>query len=903
MQRMLISVDEEESRVAIVEGRRLENLEIEAAGGEGRRGNIYKGVVHKVEQSLQAAFVDFGEEKQGFLPLSEIHVRLWPKHLQDKRPEIGQLLHERQEIMVQVVKDEVGTKGATLTTHVSLPGRYLVLMPETEKSGISRKLGDQERRRLKDTMDLIGVPDGFGVIIRTAGREQRPADLQTDLFYLTKLYEQIEEKFKQRRGAGLIYKDRAHAVRFIRDYFSDEVDEVWCDNRGVLKEISEFMSVLMPEAKKALRLYEGDVPMFIKFGVEDQIESVFGREVQLPTGGSIVIDQTEALVAIDVNSGRVKGQDIEETALKANLEAAVEVARQVKIRDLGGLIVVDFIDMRERKHIKQVEQALRTAFAEDKSKVKFGRISLFGLMELSRQRLRKSLASSITRRCEACDGTGHIRAPQSAALSLLRRIEEACLRGDVKYIRATTAVSVANLLHNRRRRDLVELSQKVDAIVEIVGHTEMPANLVAFDVVVLKGGKSPPQRLYQLLDLIRNVVVRKESSPLPRPEEGLEALELDHNAIYRAIAQRDALLREQERDEHDLDLVPAEPDLSEDDSPAAADARTRRPRRQDRGKRDGDRRDGSRHEHGTRPGGDAHDHGDHEGHEHAEEAVEDSVEGAIRPALEAGTPPSASETRPVPPPPVRESGETPVQAERRRRGFMDWMRRIFGKDDQTDSEDSPASLGPIGPITAERIETATRGRATQASANPPAVAAASTSAPANTAASGARTVLPGERLSRRDSGNQPGGADPSKSRPPPIPKKASEPDDDDEPSDSFEDDDATPTEGSGAEGADGRRKKRRRKRRRTGDRTEGAPVGTASSPAGDAAARADAPTDAPDGGNDDGDDEGPDSAGDDEDGSAGAVGPDGKRRRRSRRRRRPGDRPAAPSGGEPPAST
>ncbi|MBT9557672.1 MAG: ribonuclease E/G, partial [Myxococcales bacterium] len=724
---------------------------------------------------------------------------------------------------------------------------------------------------------------------------------QTDLFYLTKLYEQIEEKFKQRRGAGLIYKDRAHAVRFIRDYFSDEVDEVWCDNRGVLKEISEFMSVLMPEAKKSLRLYEGDVPMFIKFGVEDQIESVFGREVQLPSGGSIVIDQTEALVAIDVNSGRVKGQDIEETALKANLEAAVEVARQVKIRDLGGLIVVDFIDMRERKHIKQVEQALRTAFAEDKSKVKFGRISLFGLMELSRQRLRKSLASSITRRCEACDGTGHIRAPQSAALSLLRRIEEACLRGDVKYIRATTAVSVANLLHNRRRRDLVELSQKVDAIVEIVGHTEMPANLVAFDVVVMKGGKAPPQRLYQLLDLIRNVVVRKESSPLPRPEDGLEALELDHNAIYRAIAQRDALLREQERDEHDPDLVPAEPDLSEDDSPAAADARTRRPRRQDRGKRDGDRRDGHRHDHAKGHAA-GHDHDEADGHEHGD-AADETAEAAPGTDGEATTPPAAGEARPVPPPPTREGGETPVQAERRRRGFMDWMRRIFGKDDQTDSEDSPASLGPIGPITAERIEAATRGRTSPAPASP-AASSGNTPGAAPTAASGARTVLPGERLSRRDAGGPSGGQDPAKNRPPPIPKKAVEPDDDDDDeSDSFEDDDdATSTAGRTAEGADGRRKKRRRKRRRTGDRADGAAAGTAAAPAGEGAPRADVPPEAPDGGDDDGDDDGPEAAADGEDGAAG-VGPDGKRRRRSRRRRRPGDRPAAPAGGEPPAST
>ncbi|MFT5430468.1 MAG: ribonuclease E, partial [Myxococcota bacterium] len=416
--RMLIAVDEEESRVAIIDGRRLENLEIEAHGGEGRRGNIYKGVVHKVEQSLQAAFIDFGEEKQGFLPLTEIHRRLWPDSVSDKRPDISSLLKEGQQLMVQVVKDEIGTKGATLTTYVSLPGRYMVLMPESDKSGISRRLSDTERRRLKETIDSIGVPEGFGVIIRTAGQQQRPVELKKDLLYLTKLYESIEEKHGARKKAGLIYKDRRHAVRFIRDYFTEEVEEVWCDNRSVLKEISEFMGVLMPNALQKLRLYESEAPLFIKFGVEDQIESVFARQVLLPGGGSIVIDQTEALVAIDVNSGRVKGQDIEDTALMTNLEAAEEVARQVKIRDLGGLVVIDFIDMRDRKNNRSVEQRLRKAFQEDKSKIKFGRISQFGLMELSRQRLRKSLAASVTRRCDACDGTGQVRAPGSAALSL-----------------------------------------------------------------------------------------------------------------------------------------------------------------------------------------------------------------------------------------------------------------------------------------------------------------------------------------------------------------------------------------------------------------------------------------------------------------------------------------------------
>jgi ribonuclease E len=560
--RMLISADEEESRVAIIEDTVLENLEIEVHGtSESRRGNIYKGIVHKVEPSLQAAFIDFGDRKQGFLPVSEIHPRLWPKNVTDKRPDISLLLREKQELMVQVVKDEVGTKGATLTTHVSLPGRYLVLMPESDKTGISRRLTDVERKRLKETVDSIGVPDEFGVIIRTAGKQRRPLELKKDLLYLVKLYETIEEKFAEQGPSGLIYRDRNHAVRFIRDYFDDNVEEIWVNHRGVLKEIAEFMSILMPAAQSRLRLYEGDSPLFLRFGVEDQIESIFSRQVELPTGGSIVIDSTEALVAIDVNSGRVKGEDIEETALMTNLSASGEIARQIILRDLGGLIVLDYIDMRDKKNNRAVEQRLRQAFADDKAKLKFGRISEFGLMELSRQRLRKSLVSSVTRRCDACDGTGRVRSPSSSALSLLRRIKEACLRGGVKYIRATTPISMANLLHNRRRRDMVELEQKLDVVVEVVGHKDLPPNLVALDIVVMKPGKKQPQRIYQLLDLIRNQVIRNDTSPLPKPEDGLEALEFDHTAIYRAISDRDTILQEEEaaREEKDFAFAPMEP--------------------------------------------------------------------------------------------------------------------------------------------------------------------------------------------------------------------------------------------------------------------------------------------------------------------------------------------------------
>ncbi len=717
--RILISVDAEESRVAIIDGTRLENLEIEAEDSEGRRGNIYKGVIHKVEQSLQAAFVDFGEEKQGFLPLSEIHERLWPANVKnDKRPDITQLLQNKQELMVQIVKDEIGTKGATLTTYVSLPGRYLVLMPDTEKHGISRRVTDVDRRRLKETVDDIGVPDGFGVIIRTAGRDQRPLELKKDLLYLTKLYDTVEQKFKERRAAGLVYRDRCHAVRFIRDYFTDDIEEIWVNNRGILKEISEFMAVLMPGAREKLRLYEGESPLFLKFGAEDQIESVFARRVELPSGGSIVMDATEALVAIDVNSGRVKEKDIEETALTANLEAAEEIARQVIIRDLGGLLVCDFIDMRDKKHNRLVEQRLREAFARDKAKLKFGRISEFGLMELSRQRLRKSLSTSVARRCEACDGTGRVRSPASAGLSLLRRIEEACLRGGVKYVRATTPLGIANLLLNRRRKDLVELEQKLGTIVEVVAHADMPANLVALDIVVMKGPKQPPQRLYQLCDLIRNEVVRKEQSPLPKPEDGLEALEFDHAAIYAAIAERDALLRAEEAaKDDDFEFRPIEPDVDGlADEPIAklervriereGDGERERGRGRNRGGRDRDRdRDGPRGRNRDRDGRREPRRGG------AGEGPVPATEGAAPVELDIdeveNTPADVVESTPAANG-ARPETATPQdgQGDRRGVGFLGWMKRIFTpKDEMGSPGGGEPSLPPVTEqAVAKRIE-------------------------------------------------------------------------------------------------------------------------------------------------------------------------------------------------------
>jgi ribonuclease E len=377
-EKLLINVTVEETRIALVEGGVLSNLEIDTTQLDEAKGNVYKGIVHRVNPSLQAAFVDYGEDKQGFLPLSEIHSRYHPANPGNKKLTISDLLHERQELMVQVVKDEIGNKGASLSTFVSLPGRYLVIMPDSGKTGISRRLPGDERKRLKDLIDDLPVPEGFGVIIRTAGVEREKSDVARDLDYLKRLWTNLEERFAAAKGPGLIHRERSAAMRFIRDYATGSLDEIMVDDVDTYEEIRDYCAVLVPEMKSRIRFYDDPTPLFSRYQIEDQIDDVFARRIDLPSGGSIVIDQTEALVAIDVNSGRVKTDDIEQTALTTNLEAAAEVARQLRLRDRGGLVVVDFIDMRDRENIKTVEQAARDAFASDKAKVKFSRSASSG---------------------------------------------------------------------------------------------------------------------------------------------------------------------------------------------------------------------------------------------------------------------------------------------------------------------------------------------------------------------------------------------------------------------------------------------------------------------------------------------------------------------------------------------
>ena len=544
-EKLLVNVTVEETRVALVEGGVLSNLEIDTRSLVHAKGNVYKGIVHRVNPSLQAAFVDYGADKQGFLPLSEIHDRYYSAGVRGKRVPIQEVLREGQELMVQVVKDEIGNKGASLTTFVSIPGRYLVLMPDSGKTGLSRRLPGDERKRLKDLIDSLPVPDGFGVIIRTAGVERDELGISQDLEYLKRLWQNLEERFEGRKTAGLIHRERDLALRFIRDYATNHIDEVFVDDINVFEEIRDFCTILMPEMRGRIRHYTDATPLFSRYQIEDQIDDVFARRIDLPSGGSIVIEQTEALVSIDVNSGRVKTDDIEKTALTTNLEAASEIARQLKLRDLGGLVVVDFIDMRSRENVRNVEQSARDAFANDKAKVKFSRISDFGLMEISRQRLKSSIMKGSFEPCSHCGGTGKTRSVESSALYLLRRIKETVLRGtNYMHLSATMPVDVANYVLNRKRADLIDLQQKTRTTIDIKGTVDCAPNRAFVEILATSGRGKRPRRILMTFDLVRSDVDRRELGDLDEVLVGAavaRGVSLDENEfsrLYRAIEEK-----------------------------------------------------------------------------------------------------------------------------------------------------------------------------------------------------------------------------------------------------------------------------------------------------------------------------------------------------------------------------
>ena len=481
MKRMLINATHpEELRVALVDGQRLFDLDIESSSREQKKANIYKGRITRVEPSLEAAFVDFGAERHGFLPLKEIskeYFKKSPGQIEGKI-NIKDVITEGQEVIIQVDKEERGNKGAALTTFISLAGRYLVLMPNNPRAGgISRRIEGDERTQLKEAMADVQVPKSMGIIVRTAGIGRSSEELQWDLDYLIQFWEAISQAADERKAPFLIHQESNVIIRAVRDYLRQDIGEVLIDAETIYQDVLNFVRAVMPTFENKIKLYKDEIPLFSRYQIEGQIETAFQREVKLPSGGSIVIDPTEALVSIDINSSRAtKGQDIEETARQTNLEAAEEIARQLRLRDMGGLIVIDFIDMTPAKHQREVEQKVREALEIDRARVQVGKISRFGLLEMSRQRLRPSLGETRSEVCPRCEGQGTIRGIESLALSIMRLIFEECSKEKTGEVRAIVPVAVATFLLNEKRGQLadIEARQEVQVVVVPAPHMETP---------------------------------------------------------------------------------------------------------------------------------------------------------------------------------------------------------------------------------------------------------------------------------------------------------------------------------------------------------------------------------------------------------------------------------------------
>lgn len=472
MKRMLFNATQpEELRVALVDGQRLFNLDIETTQRTQKKANIYKARITRIEPSLEAAFVNYGAERHGFLPLKEISRQYFKKSVErGKRPNIAEQLHEGMELVVQVDKEERGNKGAALTTFISLPGRYLVLMPNNPRAGgISRRIEGEERSELKASMSQLEVPENMGLIVRTAGIGKSSEELQMDLDYLLHLWTAIDEASTERKAPFLIYQESNIVIRAIRDYLRSDITEIIIDDEKTYNEAYDFMQRVMPQHLHKVKLYNEKIPLFSRYQIESQIETAFQREVTLPSGGAIVIDHTEALISIDINSARAtKGGDIEETALNTNLEAADEIARQLRLRDLGGLVVIDFIDMSPTKNQRAVENRMKEALKLDRARVQVGRISRFGLLEMSRQRLKPSLGESSQITCPRCSGHGTIRGIDSLGLSVLRIIEEESMKENTGRILAQLPVNVATFLLNDKRDIISEIEQRQKVTVTLI---------------------------------------------------------------------------------------------------------------------------------------------------------------------------------------------------------------------------------------------------------------------------------------------------------------------------------------------------------------------------------------------------------------------------------------------------
>lgn len=500
---MLINVRQpEESRIGIVEDGILEELYVERNSLESCVGNIYKGRVVNIEPSIQAAFVDFGVGRNGFLHVSDVEQQYF-KHLQDEdaepprqkngrrfnersvrnKPPIQEIFQKGSEVLVQVIKEGIGSKGPTLSTYISIPGRYLVLMPGLQRVGVSRKINDDDaRRKLRKQLNELDPPPGLGFIIRTAGLERSQEDLERDLNYLIRLWKVIFKRIRNTSGPVDIYEDSDMITRTIRDIFSSDIDAVWIDEPEAYNRAREFMKAVLPNRVDRIHLYSGQESIFHKYQIEEEISRIQNRTVPLKGGGSIVIDQTEALVAIDVNSGNFRiDDDAEETSYQVNLRAADEVARQMRLRDMGGVVVTDFIDMREEKHRRGVERALRNAMKRDRARSKVLRISPFGLIEMTRQRIRPSLRRSIYKDCPCCNGTGLVKTAESVAIEIMRTLITAASRPDLEQLTVEVQYEVADYLSNRKRRELNQIEDKSELSINVRGRTDVSPNHVIID--------------------------------------------------------------------------------------------------------------------------------------------------------------------------------------------------------------------------------------------------------------------------------------------------------------------------------------------------------------------------------------------------------------------------------------
>lgn len=481
--KLLINAEEpEECRLALLADGRLESIHVSTVSSKQTKNNIYKARIVAMESNLQAAFVDYGTDKNGFLPFNEIHPEYYKQEISEenkrliqqhqwKKLRITEVLERGQEVLVQVVKEEVGNKGANMTTYLSIPGRSVVLMPGSDSSGISRKISGEERRsQLRDIMASLNIPEGVGWIVRTASVDITKTALTKDVRYLSRLWKEIKLKGQNLDGVGMVYQDHDCVLRFLREYFDPDLKEILVDDLAALEKVKDFLEVLPTKQRGAIaRLHKGSRPIFNQFNVEDQIESIYQPQVPLPSGGSIVIDPTEALVAIDVNSGSTgKGKNFEESIFKANMEAATELARQLRLRDLGGLIVVDFIDMRINKNIRAVERQVKSAMKRDRAKVDISRISKFGLMQISRQKLGAPIETSNYRVCEHCKGRGIVRSVETLALFYLRRIQTGASRKNVAQVECRFPLDVAQYLLNNKRLEISEMESRNKISIVIV---------------------------------------------------------------------------------------------------------------------------------------------------------------------------------------------------------------------------------------------------------------------------------------------------------------------------------------------------------------------------------------------------------------------------------------------------